>query len=114
MINKEEIRKLATQIGIAFGAESVILFGSHARGTEEKDSDVDLLIIAESSLPRFKRSREIYRTIHPYPFAVDLVVYTPEEIERGKRTPVSFVSRILQEGEVLYDRRDSDRKTVAG
>ena len=104
MIDKQEIKRVATQIGIASDAESVVLFGSYAKGNAGKDSDVDLLIIAESNLPRFKRSRMLYKLFRPYPFAMDLIIYTPEEIEKGKKSPVSFVSRALREGEVVYVR----------
>lgn len=31
----------------------IVLFGSHAKGTARPDSDLDLLIIEESDLPRF-------------------------------------------------------------
>jgi predicted nucleotidyltransferase len=106
VIARREIERVATQIGIAADAESVILFGSHAKGTAHKDSDVDLLIIAPSQLPRFKRSRMLYKLFRPYPFAMDLIVYTPQEIEKGKQSPVSFVSRVLREGEVVYARGD--------
>ena len=104
MIDKQEIEKVATQIGIASDAQSVVLFGSYAKGSVGEDSDVDLLIIAESDLPRFKRSRVLYKLFRPYPFAMDLIVYTPQEIEKGKGSPVSFVSRALREGEVVYVR----------
>ncbi len=104
MIDKQEIERVATQIGIASDAESVVLFGSYAKGNAREDSDVDLLIIAESDLPRFKRSRVLYKLFRPYPFAMDLIVYTPEEVDKGKASPVSFVSRALREGEVVYVR----------
>lgn len=106
MIDRRDIKRVANQIGLASDAESVILFGSHAQGTAQESSDVDLLIIADSDLPRYKRSRELYKLFHPYPFAMDLLVYTPEEIEQGKRSPISFVSRALRDGEVIYVRRN--------
>jgi len=112
MISKELIKQVAERIGIAANAERVILFGSHARGEASKNSDVDLMIIAESDLPRFKRSRKLYKLFRPYPFGMDLVVYTPEEIEKGKKSPVSFVSSVLREGKTLYVRRDRNRKTL--
>lgn len=93
-------------MGIAADAQCVLLFGSHARGEAGENSDVDLMVIAESNLPRFKRSRELYKLIKPYPFAMDILVYTPQEVERGKRSPVSFVSTALREGKPLYVRRD--------
>jgi len=114
MIDSNEIVRVATRMGKAIDAEQVILFGSHARGDAQETSDIDLLIVANSELPRFKRSRELYKLLRPYPFAMDLVVYTPEEVAKGAKSPVSFVSTVLREGKTLYVRRDPDRETVAG
>lgn len=102
MIDKNEIKKVATRIGIEANAERVIVFGSHARGDANENSDVDLMIIAESNLPRYKRSRELYKLFRPYPFSMDLLVYTPKEIEKGKQSHLTFVSKVLKEGKTLY------------
>ena len=91
-------------MAIEADAEQVVLYGSYARGDATDRSDVDLLIVAQSDLPRFKRSRKLYTLIRPYPFAMDLRVYTPEEIEEGKRSRFSFVSRVLREGKTVYER----------
>jgi len=109
MIDQREIESVAQRIGKATDAERIVLFGSYARGTAVDTSDVDLLIIANSSLPRFKRSRELYKLFDPHPFGMDLIVYTPDEIERGKRSEVSFVSAVLREGKTVYARRDQHR-----
>lgn len=114
MIAKQEIERVATQIGIVSNAESVVLFGSYAKGNAREDSDVDLLIIVESNLPRFKRSRVLYKLSCPYPFAMDLIVHTPKEVEKRKASPVSLVSRALREGEVVYVRGSSDCSSVGG
>jgi predicted nucleotidyltransferase len=114
MINEQDIKEVATRMGIAANADCVILFGSYARGEVTEHSDVDLMIISESDLPRFKRSRELYKLIKPYPFGMDLVVYTPEEIEKGKMSEVSFVSTVLREGKTLYVRRTQYQQAVAG
>ena len=112
MVDKREIERVAKRIGIAANAERVILFGSYARGEASENSDVDLMIIARSELPRFKRTRELYKFFQPHPFGMDLLVYTPEEVEKGKRSPLSFVSTVLQEGKTLYVRRDRNRAAV--
>ena len=114
MIAERDIREVARRMGLAADAERVVLFGSHARGEAHENSDVDLMIIAESTLPRFKRSRKLYKLLRPHPFAMDLVVYTPEEVARARTCPVSFVSMALREGKVLYERRDRGRPAVAG
>ncbi len=104
MIEFERIENVAKTIGLSTNAETVILFGSYARGEANGESDVDLLVVMESDLPRYKRSRELYKLFKPYPFGMDLIVYTPEEIEKGKKSPLSFLSTVLKEGKTLYAR----------
>ena len=69
-IEEQEIRRVAEHIGRQADAERVILFGSYARGEATEHSDVDLLVTAPSDLPRFKRSRVLYQSLRPYPFAM--------------------------------------------
>jgi predicted nucleotidyltransferase len=102
MIDMNKIREVATRIGVETNAEKVILFGSYAQGEATADSDVDFMIIANSDLPRFKRSRKIYNLFNPYPFGMDLLIYTPEEVEEEKKSPLSFLSTVLKEGRTLY------------
>ena len=113
MISMDNIIDVARRIGDKVDAEAVFLFGSHARGVADENSDVDFLVVAESDLPRFKRSRELYKLFRPHPFAMDILVYTPAEVERGGNNPFSFISTVLQEGKRVYAKRDRDRKTVA-
>ena len=112
MVKHDAIVQVARQIGEAIDAERVVLFGSHARGNASDHSDVDLLVVAESDLPRFKRSRELYKLTKPHLFPMDLLVYTPDEVERGRKCSVSFVSAVLKEGKTVYVRGDGDRQTV--
>ena len=85
MVHKANIENVARCMAISMNAERIILFGSYARGDATEQSDVDLMIIAKSNLPRFKRSWELYKLLRPHPFAMDIVVYTPQEIEKGKK-----------------------------
>ncbi len=104
VIERADIVRVAREIGQTAKAERVVLFGSYAGGRMTADSDVDFLVVAESNLPRHKRSRELYRLIRHHPFPVDIIVYTPDEVLRWSRTPVSFVSQALREGETVYAR----------
>lgn len=98
----ETIEQVAESLGKASHATKVILFGSHATGNARADSDVDFLVIAESDLPRHKRSRHLYAMFHPYPFPMDILVYTPEEVDRQSKDPTSFISTVLAKGKDLY------------
>jgi len=98
----DSIREVAAALGKAARARRVVLFGSHASGHVRPDSDVDFLVIADSHLPRHKRSRDLYALIHPYPFPMDILVYTPREVENELKDPDSFVSTVLAQGREVY------------
>lgn len=84
--------------------EKVILFGSCARGNQVAESDLDILVIKESALRRDKRAKEIYRLLADRMFPLDIIVYTPEEVERYAKLSGSFVKDVVEHGEVVYDR----------
>jgi len=102
MVSFNEIENVARRIGEQVNARAVILFGSYARNQPGKHSDVDLLVIAESNLPRYKRSRELHLMFKPYPFPMDILVYTPKEVEEESEFELSFISTVMREGKKLY------------
>ncbi|HMF32635.1 MAG TPA: nucleotidyltransferase domain-containing protein [Candidatus Lokiarchaeia archaeon] len=88
--------------------EKIILFGSHARAEERPESDLDLLIILrKSSLPRYKRAVPINLVLSNIIFPMDVIVYTKEEIDEWREVPQAFITTIIAEGRVLYDKRRS-------
>lgn len=80
----------------------VVLFGSRGRGESRPDSDLDLLIIEESDLPRHQRSPRYYHALAGLFPAKDILVYTPEEVQQWANVPNAFVTTALREGKVLY------------
>ena len=83
--------------------EKIILFGSHGRGEERADSDLDLFIIVNSDLPRYKRAVPFYQVLAGLGQAKDIVVYTPAEVEEWKTASCSLVATVLREGQILYE-----------
>ena len=81
--------------------EKIVLFGSAARGQMGPDSDVDLLVI-KSGVHRRKLAREIYKSLIGVAQAVDVVVVTPEDIERFGACPALVIEPALREGRVVY------------
>ena len=82
--------------------EKIILFGSAARGEMGPHSDLDFLII-KSGAHRRRLSVEIRRSLYGVGASLDLVVATPEDIERYKDSFALIFKPALQEGLVLYD-----------
>ena len=87
----------------------IVLFGSRARGEAHPESDLDLLVIEESTLPRYKRSARYRRSLIGLFPAKDIVVWTPEEIRDWSKVPDAFINVILNEGKVLYERQGYTR-----
>jgi len=83
--------------------EKIILFGSRARGDATVDSDIDLLVIEQSNLPRYKRSARYRKAVAGLFAAKDIVVWSPEEIEEWSAVPNAFITTVLREGKVLYE-----------
>jgi predicted nucleotidyltransferase len=82
--------------------ERVILFGSVARGEVSSTSDLDLLVVRRDARPPAARIDALYRRLEPK-VALDLLVYTPEELEAAQRDS-SFVRHALRHGEIVYER----------
>lgn len=98
------IRALAQSIVEHFHPDKVILFGSYAYGHPRPESDVDLLVIMDTSLRVRQQRLEISRALSPRPFPLDIIVHTPQEVARRLALGDAFLSEILTRGKVLYER----------
>lgn len=95
----EMVRRLVE----AFRPERIYLFGSHARGEETPDSDFDLLLVVrESSLPRYRRDQEAFRALNGVGVSKDIVVFTREEFDRKRKVVCSLPAMVEREGVLLY------------
>lgn len=83
-------------------AKKVILFGSFAYGKPVKGSDVDILVIMDTSLRSVEQAIEIRKTVGTF-FPLDLIVRTPKQIEDRLSKGDFFIREILDKGEILYE-----------
>jgi predicted nucleotidyltransferase len=83
----------------------ILLFGSHAKGVYDINSDYDLLIITPNLLTRKEKlttssqmHRAIVRAIHA---PIDLLLYSEEEVAKKKELPGHIVQAAMKEGIAL-------------
>lgn len=82
--------------------ERIVLFGSAARDEMGPNSDVDLLVVVETSDEHALTGR-IYRRLFGVEAAVDVVVVSPAQVERYRDVHALVIKPALQEGRVVYD-----------
>jgi len=102
--DEELLETITARIAEAIQPQKIILFGSWARGERDPHSDIDLLIIQESTLPRPQRYAQVRRLFWGMGIPMDILVYTPEEFARFQSVPGSFTHTVAREGKVLYAR----------
>lgn len=93
--------------------ERIVLFGSHATGHSQWDSDLDLLVVWQTDLPPLERALETRRLLAGIDCPLDIVVYTPDELDYWKQAPSSLASQILAEGTTLYERNPAKNSSAA-
>jgi len=103
-VTDELLREAVRRIVQAGNPIKIVLFGSRGRGDARPESDLDLLIIEESNLPRYKRSPPYYRALVGLFPSKDIVVWTPEEAAEWANVAAAFITTALREGRVLYER----------
>ena len=104
MIDQQTIQHVVRVIATRLSPRRVILFGSYARGEAGPDSDLDLFIELDPPLPERGRAARVKQLFDPYPCPMDIVVYSPAEVDYWKQAPASLVASVLREGKVLYER----------
>ena len=82
--------------------EKIILFGSAARGEMTRHSDVDLLVIKKGA-DGLDLMGQIYRKLSRVGAAVDVIVVSPQDVERYGDSHALVIKPALREGRVVYD-----------
>jgi len=101
MTVENEFRVWAKQLARQFHPEKIILFGSYAYGQPAADSDVDLLVIVPHTDTAIQKASEI-RMALPRGVAIDVIVRSPEEVQKRLGMNDYFIRDILEKGRVLY------------
>ena len=84
--------------------EKVILFGSAAKGSMKKGSDIDLLAIKKTKKRRVERILEVSRYLENNSWPIDILVYTPDEFRQAQDDNLMFIEEVINHGKVIYEK----------
>jgi predicted nucleotidyltransferase len=104
-LNISSLLKIMTdRIIEQFNPQSIIVFGSYARGEATVNSDIDLLIIFSEVNSKRQMAISIRQALADLPIAKDIVVTTTQEISRYGQLVGTVLRPALREGKLLYER----------
>jgi predicted nucleotidyltransferase len=102
MVDFERIKREVSEVARSNGALKAIVFGSYARGTATRRSDLDVVIIENTSLPFLKRIDRYFDPLFDrLNLAIEILVYTPQEFDNIRHR--HFIQTVLREGIVVYE-----------
>ncbi len=107
-----DIELLLARILSVSSPTAVYMFGSQANGQAHASSDIDLLIVEPSTLPRQHRGKATAASLRGFAANFDLLFYTPQELAEEITDPLSFAAANTRAGRIIYERSDSTGATV--
>ena len=103
MISQATIEEVTSRLVKVYDPLEIYLFGSYAWGTPTDDSDLDLLVVMSTDLPPAKRSIPLQLLFRPMPCSMDILVYTPQEVDKCNGTVNHIITTAFQTGTIYYD-----------
>ena len=100
--DKKKLAEIIRRIVEVAKPDKIIMFGSAAKGTMGPNSDVDLLVIKSGNIHRRRLAQKIYMNLFGVGQAVDVIVVTPEDVERYRDSFALVIYPALREGKVIY------------
>lgn len=101
-LGEETLQEIIRRIVQVAQPEKIILFGSAVRGKMGPNSDVDLMVIKRGEFHQGHLTGEIYMSLHGVGQAVDVILVTPEQVERYRNTHCLVIAPALREGKEVY------------
>jgi len=102
ILKEETLREIVRRILEIAQPEKIILFGSAARGEMNTNSDADFLVIKRGGFDRSRLTGDIYMGLHGIEQAVDIILVSPEQVERYRDTHCLVIHPALREGREVY------------
>jgi predicted nucleotidyltransferase len=102
VIAQADVDAVVERIAALYDPERIYVFGSYAKGNATDRSDLDLLVVKPTNLPRSLRGRDVVAVLSRMAFSMDVLFYTPEEVEAELTQPYSLISTVMPTAKLAY------------
>ena len=96
------LKKVTALIVRACDPEEVLLFGSYAKGRQNIDSDLDILVVGNFPGSAYLVDLELRQLLRNFAIPMDLHIVTPRQLAAESSKPFGFLRCVLFSGKVLY------------
>ena len=101
-LSKELIDEITSRLAKALHPESIYLFGSHAKGFADRDSDVDLFVVVpDTDVDQRQLARQGRRSLWGLRIPVDLVVCTDSQVKKWAPVNCNFIHTVIKKGRLI-------------
>lgn len=100
---EKELKGLIRSL-MPYQPEKIILFGSFARNDFHEGSDIDIIIIKETSKRFLDRIGDIL-ALYQGRQGLEVLVYTPQEVKEMLAHNNPFMCQVMAEGKVVYEQK---------
>lgn len=104
MIGESDVERVVRRVVAFHDPEAIYVFGSYAKGTAKEGSDLDLVVVERTSLPRRMRGLDVQGVLAEVPFDIDLLFVTPEELAAEAGDPWTLLGTVMPTARELYRR----------
>jgi predicted nucleotidyltransferase len=102
---RDPLREISRRIVEEVDPDSVILFGSRAKGKGKRWSDHDICVLKRGVKVRKELEKKIYLKLYGIGVPVDIIVETPKRFETLKQNRFLIYHEIAKHGRVVYEKQ---------
>lgn len=102
VIDNQRIEFIKEKIINTVFPEKIILFGSYAKGTQQPDSDLDLMVIWNTDMNMHKRNVFLSRLFPKRDFSLDIFAFTEKNAEELKDITGTIPYEAFHNGKIIY------------
>lgn len=98
----KKLQEIINRILKVITPEKIILFGSRATGQAKAESDYDLMVISSDNDKAWRIEQQIYKNFIGLGVPVDVILTTPEKLDKHKNTIGYVYKEALKNGIIVY------------
>lgn len=113
-LSTELLDEITKRLAESIHPERIYLFGSHAAGIADQDSDVDILVVvADTGQSRYDIASKGRASLRDLMIPMDLVVRTHSEMQKWADVKCTLIYTVTRKGKLIYESQGRTGKRVA-